>query len=93
MRLRVVERRLAVVELRKRVGLLLLIFRTLLIERSLGVSLQAFDARRLQIVGNRVNAIGNLVDFRLIGIARPRQAARAIDRDECLGNGVIISKS
>lgn len=69
LRLRVVERRLAIVELRERVDLLLLVFRTLFIERSLGVGPQAFDARRLQIVGNRVDAIGHFVDFCLVSIA------------------------
>ena len=92
LRLRIVERRLAIVELRERVGLLLLVFRTLFIERSLGVGLQAFDARRLQTVGNRVDAIGHFVDFRLVGIACPWQVARTIDRNERFGNGVIVSE-
>ena len=92
LRLRVVERRLAIVELRERVGLLLLVFRTLFIERGLSVCLQAFDARRLQIVGNRVDAIGHFVDFRLVGIACPWQIARTIDRDERFGNGIIVSE-
>lgn len=92
LRLRIVERRLAIVELRERVGLLLLVFRTLFIERGLSVGLQAFDARCLQIVGNRVDAIGYFVDFRLIGIACPWQVARTIDRDERFGNGIIVSE-
>ena len=92
LRLRIVERRLAIVELRERVGLLLLVFRTLFIERGLGIGLQALDARRLQVVGNRVDAIGHFVDFRLVGIARPWQVARAIDRNECFGNGVIVGE-
>ena len=92
LRLRIVERRLAIVELRERIDLLLLVFRTLFIERSLGVGLQAFDARRLQIVGDRVDAIGHFVDFRLVGIACPWQVARTIDRDERFGNGVIVSE-
>ena len=92
LRLRIVERRLAIVELRERVGLLLLVFRTLFIERGLSVCLQAFDARRLQIVGNRVDAIGHFVDFCLVGIACPWQIARAIDRDERFGNGIIVSE-
>ena len=92
LRLGIVERRLAIVELRERVGLLLLVFRTLFIERGLSVCLQAFDARRLQIVGNRVDAIGHFVDFRLVGIACPWQVAHAIDRDERFGNGIIVSE-
>ena len=93
LRLRIVERRLAIVELRERVGLLLLVFRTLFIERGLGVGLQALDARRLQIVGNRVDAIGHFVDFRLVGIACPWQVARAFDCNERFGNGVIVGES
>ena len=92
LRLRIVERRLAIVELRERVGLLLLVFRTLFIERGLSVCLQAFDARRLQIVGNRVDAIGHFVDFCLVSIACPWQIARTIDRDERFGNGIIVSE-
>ena len=89
----IVERCLSIVKLRERVGLLLLVFRALLIERCLGIGLQTLDARRLQIVGNRVNAIGHFVNFRLVSIARPRQVARAIDRDERFGNGIIIGES
>lgn len=63
LRLRIVERRLAIVELRERVGLLLLVFRTLFIKRGLSVCLQAFDARCLQIVGNRVDAIATSSTF------------------------------
>ena len=89
---RAIELRLAIGKLGLGVGLLLFVFRTLLIELGLCLRAQIIQTRSLDVIGNRIYASGHCIDFLLIGIARPALITCALHGDKRLGVGVVVRK-